>query len=89
MFASYVSLVVCVCVCVCAHALNHVQLFATPWIIAGQTSLSMKFSSKNAGVGCPFLLQGIFPSQGSNQHLLGRQEDSFTTESPRKPCFLG
>ena len=34
------------------------------------------FSSKNSGVGCHFLLQGIFPTQGSNLHLFctGRQE---------------
>ena len=25
---------------------------------------------KNTGVGCPFLPQGIFPTQGSNLHLL-------------------
>ena len=29
-----------------------------------------KFSSKNAGVSCHFLLQGIFPTQGSNLRLL-------------------
>ena len=28
------------------------------------------FPSKNTGVGCHFLLQGIFPTQGSNHHLL-------------------
>ena len=28
-------------------------------------------SDKNTGVGCHFLLQGIFPTQGSNQYLLG------------------
>ena len=27
------------------------------------------FSGKNTGVGCHFLLQGIFPTQGSNPHL--------------------
>ena len=26
--------------------------------------------AKNTGVGCHFLLQGIFPTQGSNRHLL-------------------
>ena len=34
---------------------------------------------KNTGVGCHFLLQGIFPTQGSNLHLLRllhRQTDS-------------
>ena len=28
------------------------------------------FPSNNTGVGCCFLLQGIFPTQGSNPHLL-------------------
>ena len=28
------------------------------------------FLRRNTGVGCPFLLQGIFPIQGSNLHLL-------------------
>ena len=28
------------------------------------------FPSKNTGMGCHFLLQGIFPIQGSNLHLL-------------------
>ena len=28
------------------------------------------FPNKNTGVGCQFLLQGNFPTQGSNPHLL-------------------
>ena len=34
------------------------------------TLLSMDPPSKNTGVGCHALLQGIFPTQGSNPHLL-------------------
>ena len=34
------------------------------------------FPSKNTGVGCHFLPQGIFPTQGSNPHLLHWQVDS-------------
>ena len=34
--------------------------------VALQAPLSMGFSSKNTGVGCRFLLQGIFLTQGSN-----------------------
>ena len=40
---------------------------------------------KNPGVGCHFLLQGIFPTQGSNPHLLHRQANSLplsTWEAP-------
>ena len=33
-------------------------------------------SGKSTGVGCRFLLQGIFPTQGSNLHLLHWQVDS-------------
>jgi len=29
------------------------------------------FSGKNTGVGCPFLFQVFFLTQGSNSHLLG------------------
>ena len=39
---------------------------------------------KNTGVGCHFLLQGIFPTQESNLcHLLA--DGFFTTEPPGKP----
>ena len=34
------------------------------------------FTGKNTGVGCHFLLQGIFPTQGSNPHLLLWHADS-------------
>ena len=43
------------------------------------------FLSKNTGVGCHFLLQGIFPTQGSSPHLLHQQVDSLhwaTGEAP-------
>ena len=58
------------CACTCTHMLSHVWLFVTPWTVAHQAPLSMGFPSKNTGVGCHFLLQEIFPIQGSNQHLL-------------------
>ena len=45
----------------------------TPWIIAHQALLSMGFP-KNTGVGCHFLPQGIFLTQGSNPHLLDRRQ---------------
>ena len=34
------------------------------------------FPGKNTGVGCHFRLQGIFPTQGLNRHLLHWQTDS-------------
>ena len=47
-----------------------VQHSVTTWTVACQAPLSMGFSGKNTGVGCHFLLQGIFPTQGSNPRLL-------------------
>ena len=49
--------------------LSHVRLFVTPWTIAYQVPPSMEFSGKSTGVGCHFLLQRIFLTQGSNPGL--------------------
>ena len=45
------------------------------------------FPSKNTGVGCHFLIQGIFPTQGLKLllHLLHWQADSLPVEPLRKP----
>ena len=43
---------------------------ATPWTVAHQTHLSMGFSRQEYWSGMPALLQGIFPTQGLNLHLL-------------------
>ena len=50
------------------------------------------FPGKNTGVGCHFLLQGIFPTQGSNPHLrclLHWQVDSLPLAPPGKPYNQG
>ena len=44
--------------------LSHVRLFATP--AAHQAPPSMGFPRQEYWSGCHFLLQGIFPTQGSN-----------------------
>ena len=65
--------------CVRAQSHSRVLLFATPWTVAHQAPLSMAFSGKNTGVGCHFLLQGIFLTQSLNPcllYLLNRQVDS-------------
>ena len=55
--------------CLLVLVLIRVRLLATPWTVAHKAPPSMGFSSKNTGVGCHCLLQGIFPIQGSNQIL--------------------
>ena len=56
--------------CVCAQPLSRVRLFATPGPVASRLLRSLNFQGKNIRVGCHFLLQGIFPTQGSNPCLL-------------------
>ena len=68
----YKNVCVCVCVCVCARSVTQSCLtncdpmdcsppvFLCPW----------DFSSNHTGEGCHFLLQRIFPTQGSNPGLL-------------------
>ena len=73
------------------YMLSHVHLCATPWPVAHQAPLSMGFSSKNTGVGCRALLQGIFPTQGSNPrllHLLNCQADSLPLVPPGKHAYV-
>ena len=42
----------------------------TPWTVVTSLLCPRGFPSKNAGVGCHFLLQGIFLTQRSNPCLL-------------------
>ena len=53
-------------VCCCLITKSCPILLRLPWTVAHQTPLSVEFLGKNIGVGCRFLLQGIFPTQGSN-----------------------
>ena len=51
-------------------SLSRVRLFATPWAVPCTRLLhSWHFLGKSSEVGCHFLLQGIFPTQGSNPGL--------------------
>ena len=50
--------------------LSHVRLFATLWTLAYQAPPSMGFSKQEYWSGLHFLLQEIFPTQGSNLRLL-------------------
>ena len=56
------------CACILSH-FSCVWLFATSWTVACQAPL-WDSPGKNTGVGCYFLLQGIFPTQESNLSLM-------------------
>ena len=45
-------------------SLNRVRLFATPWTVAYQASLSMGFSRQEYWSGSPFPSPGDFPNPG-------------------------
>ena len=72
-FYPFICMVVCkwvVCKWILLYRFSHVPLFATPWAVTHQSPLSWDSPSKNTGVVCHSLLQGIFPTQGYNSLLL-------------------
>ena len=75
----------CTCVLVsrsCLNLCNHVDC-SPPG-----SSLSMWFSSQNTGVGSHSLLQGIFPTQGSNLHLLRYRQILYCLSHQGSPSSL-
>jgi len=61
--------------------------FSTPWTIYIRPTRLLypwNFPGENAGVGCHFLLQGVFPTQEWNQGL-DWQVDSLPLVPPGKP----
>ena len=83
----------CVRTCVPAQSFSHVQLFANPMDCSPPgSSVHGNFPGKNTGVGCHFLLQRIFPTQGSNLSLLCLlhwQADSLPLHHPERPENTG
>ena len=62
---------------------------ATPWTTALQDLLCpWDFPGKNTGVGCHFLLQGIFLTQGSNSGVLHWPADSLPQNLQGSPANL-
>ena len=56
-----------------AQSLSCVRLFATPesWVpLYARFLCTWNSLGKDTGVGCHFLLQGLFPTQGLNRYLL-------------------
>ena len=63
--------------------LSHVQLFATPKMVAHQAPLSTGFPRLEHWSGLPFPSPGDLPDPGLNLHLFCRQADSWPL------CHLG
>ena len=82
------SVYVCVCVYVCSVVSNSLQPHG---LQSSRLLCPWNFSSKDTGVGCHFLLQGTFPTQGWNPHLLcllHLQADSLLLAPPGRPPML-
>ena len=56
----------------------------TLWTIACRVLWPLNFSSKNTGVGCHFLFQEIFPTQGLNVASFALADGFLTTAPPGK-----
>ena len=68
---SYVStLVVVGHTIVVFKSVSRVRLFANPWAVSCQASLSVGFPRQEYWSGCHFLFQGICPTQGWKRSLL-------------------
>ena len=65
--------------------LSHVGLFATPWTVAHQASLSMEFSRQEYWSALPFPSPGDLPDPGIEPRFLALQTDSLLSEPPGKP----
>ena len=68
---------------------SHIRLFATLWTEPTRLLCPWNSSGKNTAVGCHFLLQGMFPTQGSNPCFLGLLDCGkfFIPELPGKPSL--
>ena len=68
-----IKVVLSQCVCECAVMSDSLQPLG---LQSSRLLCPWDFPGKSAGVGCHFLLQGIFPTQGSKPHRLLWQADS-------------
>ena len=77
--------------CVYVHvgvSLSHVQLFATPWSVARQAPLSLRFSRKENWSGLPFPYPGDLPNPGIKPRSPSLQVDSLPAEPTGQPRML-
>ena len=67
------------------QSLSWVQLFATPWTVACQTSLPMECSRQEYWSGLPLPSSGNLPKSGIKLRSPALQADSLPCEQPGKP----
>ena len=87
--ASHPSRLLLISLAACVCTLSCVWLFAISRTVAHQAPLSMGFSRQESGVGCHFILQGVFPIQGSNLGVLYWHADSLPLSHLGSPYTFG
>ena len=65
-------------------SLSRVRLFATPWTVAYQAPLSMKFSRQEYWSGLSFPSPGDLPNPGLEPGSPALESDGLTSEPPGK-----
>ena len=68
-------------------SLSHVRLFATPWTVAHQAPLSMRFSRQKYLSGLPFPSPGDLPDPRIKPRSPSLQADALPSEPPGKPIY--
>ena len=68
-------------------SLSRVWLFATPWTVDYQASLSMGFSRQEYWSGLPFPSPGDLPNPGIEPRSPTLQADALPSEPPGKPWW--
>ena len=66
-------------------SLSRVRLFATPWTVAYQAPLSVRFSRQEYWSGLPFPSPGDLPDPGIKPGSPALQTDALLSEPPGKP----
>ena len=72
------------CMKVKVKSLTRVRLFATPWTVAYQAPLSMRFSRQEYWSGLPFPSPGGLPDPGIKPGSPALESDALTSEPPGK-----
>ena len=68
-------------------SLSRVRLLATPWTVAYQAPLSMRFSRQEYWSGLPFPSPGDLPDPGIEPGFPALESDTLTSEPPGKPAL--
>ena len=79
----------CVCVCVCMCVFSHIWLFATPWTVACQAPLSMKFSRQESWSRLLFPSPGDLPDTRLEPMSAALASGLFSTAPSGKPLVTG